>query len=284
MAARGHAAGAARRSEPRCAAPGCATNPDQGYCLTDRAAHDLGGRSRFSTGLCLSLVVIGLALESASDAARALGHRPRSPVRRAPPVRLSVEPRVSVARRRAGPPAQPAPAPPRLQDRHRLALVVGTLLRSGAATAALRAGRSARRRLRHRDGDQSLPALRGDRLVGAPRTSARAGRRHEHRPPSRRRRPARGDPEDLHRGLHPARTRTSSSLPAAPGPRSSDTPRRSSRGCPRRAEASPASPTLGCLAGIEPGATVLDLGCGAGTDLFIAAQMVGRTAARSAST
>ena len=29
------------------------------------------------------------------------------------------------------------------------------------------------------------------------------------------------------------------------------------------------------LGGIEPGATVLDLGCGAGTDLLIAAQMVG---------
>ena len=38
------------------------------------------------------------------------------------------------------------------------------------------------------------------------------------------------------------------------------------------------------LGRIEPGEEVLDLGCGAGTDLLIAAQMPGRAAARSAST
>jgi hypothetical protein len=38
------------------------------------------------------------------------------------------------------------------------------------------------------------------------------------------------------------------------------------------------------LGRIEPGAVVLDLGCGAGTDLLIAAQMTGPEAGSSAST
>ena len=38
------------------------------------------------------------------------------------------------------------------------------------------------------------------------------------------------------------------------------------------------------LGHIEPGSVVLDLGCGAGTDLLIATQMPGRPAAPSAST
>ena len=55
-------------------------------------------------------------------------------------------------------------------------------------------------------------------------------------------------------------------LPASP----------SSRACPTRpSRASPASPTTGRSGAIEPGEVVLDLGCGAGTDLLIAAQMSG---------
>ena len=38
------------------------------------------------------------------------------------------------------------------------------------------------------------------------------------------------------------------------------------------------------LGRIEPGSVVLDFGCGAGTDLLIAAQMTGATAASSVST
>ena len=36
----------------------------QGYCLTDEQRQDLAVGLRFSTGLCLSLVVVALALES----------------------------------------------------------------------------------------------------------------------------------------------------------------------------------------------------------------------------
>ena len=36
----------------------------QGYRLTDEQSHDLAVGLRFSTGLCLSLVVVALALES----------------------------------------------------------------------------------------------------------------------------------------------------------------------------------------------------------------------------
>ncbi len=38
------------------------------------------------------------------------------------------------------------------------------------------------------------------------------------------------------------------------------------------------------LGGIEPGGVVLDLGCGAGTDLLIAAQMTGSSERSSGST
>ena len=62
---------------------------------------------------------------------------------------------------------------------------------------------------------------------------------------------------------------TSSSRPGVPGRRSSATPSRSSRAFrTRRSRASPAWPTTGPLGRIDPGAVVLDLGCGAGTDLL----------------
>ena len=58
-------------------------------------------------------------------------------------------------------------------------------------------------------------------------------------------------------------------------------PSPSSPTCPSGASrASPASRTIGCSAASSAGATVLDLGCGAGTDLLIAAQMVGAGRAR----
>src|SRR3954463_10906777 len=69
--------------------------------------------------------------------------------------------------------------------------------------------------------------------------------------------------------------RTSSSRPDAAGPRISAT-RASSRACrSARWRASPESRTPHVLGRVEPGQVVLDLGCGAGTDLLIAAQMVG---------
>ena len=69
---------------------------------------------------------------------------------------------------------------------------------------------------------------------------------------------------------------TSSSPPAARGRRSSATPSPSSGRVPdATVESFAGVANHWALGRIEPGEVVLDLGCGAGTDLLIAAQMAG---------
>ena len=93
----------------------------------------------------------------------------------------------------------------------------------------------------------------------------------------RRRRPARGDPQDLHRrvdrpgeqGVH---------LPHRPrvGAASSTTPSRSSRACPTRpSRASPAWRTTGCSDASSRERSCSTSAAAPGTDLLIAAQMTG---------
>ena len=109
----------------------------QGYCLTDAQRRELSGALRFSTGLCLSLVVVALALQSAVlvfvltgiglVAAFAARHPFDHLWNRA-------------ARHLVGGPELP-PNPRRRRDAFKVATVwlavVGTLLAAGATTAAL---------------------------------------------------------------------------------------------------------------------------------------------------
>src|SRR5256885_12127049 len=105
------------------------------------------------------------------------------------------------------------------------------------------------------------------------RTASRSDEHDRH--PGRRRRPARGDSQDLHRGLD--RTTAGVHLPTGrawarelgyPEPELSRVP-------DATVESFAGVANHWTLGRVEPGAVVLDLGCGAGTDLLIAAQMTG---------
>ena len=76
----------------------------------------------------------------------------------------------------------------------------------------------------------------------------------------------------------PTTSKSSSSPQAARGPKSSATPNPSSRAfrTPQR-ESFAGVANHWPLGRVDPGSVVLDLGCGAGTDLLIAAQMTGPT-------
>jgi DMSO reductase anchor subunit len=109
----------------------------QGYCLSDTESHELSVALRFSTGLCLTLVIVALALESPvlvfalSAIGVIAGFSARHPFdhlwNRA--VRHLV----------GGP--ELTPNPPRRRHAFKLATVwlasVGVLFSTGAATAAL---------------------------------------------------------------------------------------------------------------------------------------------------
>jgi hypothetical protein len=79
----------------------------EGYCLSDAAHRELAIGLRFSTGLCLSLVAIALALQSAVVVFALRGRRPRE-LLGAPSVRPSLESRRPAPRRRTGAASEPA--------------------------------------------------------------------------------------------------------------------------------------------------------------------------------
>jgi hypothetical protein len=109
----------------------------QGYCLTDDERRKLALGLRFSTGLCLTLVVVALALESPvlvfalSGIGAIAGFTARHPFDYI---------WNHAARHVAGGPALP-PNPARRRHAFKIAtawlLVVGTLLAAGATTVAL---------------------------------------------------------------------------------------------------------------------------------------------------
>jgi hypothetical protein len=105
----------------------------QGYCLTDAERRELAVGLRFSTGLCLSLVIVALALESPAMVFALAGIGVVAGFAARHPFDYGV-------RRVLGAPALP-PNPPRRRLAFKVAtawlLVVGTLFAVGAATAAL---------------------------------------------------------------------------------------------------------------------------------------------------
>ena len=109
----------------------------QGYCLTDEERRQLAVGLRFSTGLCLSLVVVALALQSAVMVFALCGiGLVASFAARHPFDHLWNH----AVRHLAGVPVLP-PNPPRRRDAFKVATVwlalVGTLFAAGASTAAL---------------------------------------------------------------------------------------------------------------------------------------------------
>ena len=109
----------------------------QGYCLSDAERRELALGLRFSTGLCLTLVVVALALASPAMvfALAALGLLGGFSARH-PFDHLWNR---AVRRIAGGPPLPPSPV--RRRDAFKIAtgwlLVVGTLLAAGATTAGL---------------------------------------------------------------------------------------------------------------------------------------------------
>jgi len=109
----------------------------QGYCLTDAERRELAVGLRFSTGVCLTLVVIALGLESAamvfalSAIGVVAGFSARHP--------FDYLWNHAVRRVAGGPPLPPSPA--RRRHAFKIAtvwlLAVGTLLAAGAAAAGL---------------------------------------------------------------------------------------------------------------------------------------------------
>jgi hypothetical protein len=109
----------------------------QGYCLSDAERRELAVGLRFSTGLCLSLVIVALALASPaivfalSAIGVVAGFSPRHPFDHL---------WNHAVRRVVGGPALP-PNPARRRHAFKLAtvwlLVVGVLLAAGATTAGL---------------------------------------------------------------------------------------------------------------------------------------------------
>lgn len=109
----------------------------QGYCLTDAERRELAFGLRFSTGLCLSLVVVALVLGSAVMVFALSGiGLVASFAARHPFDHLWNR----GARHLVGGPALP-PNPPRRRDAFKVATawlaLVGTLLAAGATTVAL---------------------------------------------------------------------------------------------------------------------------------------------------
>ena len=112
----------------------------QGYCLSDAERRELSLALRFSTGLCLTLVVVALALESPvmvfalSGIGVIAGFSARHPFDHL---------WNRVVRHVVGGPALP-PNPPRRRHAFKLATVwlasVGVLLSAGATTAGLLLG------------------------------------------------------------------------------------------------------------------------------------------------
>jgi hypothetical protein len=109
----------------------------QGFCLSDAERRELWLGLRFSTGLCLALVVTALALESPAMvfALAAIGVIAGFSARHPFDYLWN-----HAARHVAGGPALP-PNPPRRRDAFKVAtgwlLVVGALLAAGATTLAL---------------------------------------------------------------------------------------------------------------------------------------------------
>jgi hypothetical protein len=109
----------------------------QGYCQTDDERRELSVALRFSTGLCLALVVVALALQSAamvfvlSAVGAIAGFSARHPFDHV---------WNHAIRRAIGGPALP-PNPRRRRHAFKIAtawlLLVGTLFAAGAATASL---------------------------------------------------------------------------------------------------------------------------------------------------
>jgi hypothetical protein len=139
----------------------------QGYCLSDAERRELAVGLRFSTGVCLGLVVVALVLASPvmvfalSGIGLVAGFGARHPFDHV---------WNHGVRRLVGGPALP-PTPPRRRD----AFKVGTawLHRRdapgrGRDDSRAVARRSARRGLRHRDRHEPLPAIRDVRLARAP--------------------------------------------------------------------------------------------------------------------
>jgi hypothetical protein len=112
----------------------------QGYCLSDAERRELSVGLRFSTGLCLMLVVVALALQSPvmvfalSGIGLVAGFSARHPFDHL---------WNRVVRHAVGGPVLP-PNPPRRRHSFKVAtvwlLAVGTLLSAGATTAALLLG------------------------------------------------------------------------------------------------------------------------------------------------
>ena len=109
----------------------------QGYCLSDDERRELAVGLRFSTGLCLTLVVIALALESPAMVFALSGIGLMAGLSARHPFDHLWN---HIVRRVVGGPPLP-PNPKRRRDAFKIAtvwlLVVGTLLASGATTAAL---------------------------------------------------------------------------------------------------------------------------------------------------
>ena len=140
----------------------------QGYCLSDGERRELWLGVRFSTGLCLTLVVVALALESSVMVFVLAGigviagfsaHHPFDHLWN------------HGARHLVGGPPLP-PNPTRRRHAFKIAtawlVVVGGVLAAGATIVALALGGLLDRGLRDGHRHESLPAVRGARLVGAP--------------------------------------------------------------------------------------------------------------------
>jgi hypothetical protein len=109
----------------------------QGYCLTDAERRELAFGLRFSTGLCLSLVLVALVLESAVMVFALSGIGLVASLAARHPFDHLYNHGV---RRLVGGPALPL-NPPRRRDAFKVAtgwlVIVGTLLATGATTVAL---------------------------------------------------------------------------------------------------------------------------------------------------
>jgi len=148
----------------------------QGYCLSDAQRRDLWLGLRFSTGLCLSLVIVALALESAAMvfALCTIGAIASFAARH--PFDYLWNRGV---RHLVGGPALP-PNPPRRRDAFKVATawlaVVGTLFCRRRDHGRARARRPAGRSMRDGDRHQPVPAVGDVRVVGAPKRAKRSDR------------------------------------------------------------------------------------------------------------
>jgi hypothetical protein len=140
----------------------------QGYCITDGERRELAAGLRFSTGACFVLVVIALALHSAAmvlalcTVGLVAGFRARHP--------FDHVWNHAIRRLIGGPPLPPNPR--RRRDAFKLATawlaLVGHPVRGRREHRCARAWRAPARRLRDRNRDQSVPAIRAVRVARAP--------------------------------------------------------------------------------------------------------------------